>query len=153
MLSDQDWAAYRNLINSTQATRFQEEVTWLRTVTAVSRYGEDIPNEDQYNEIQITGLIQYNTFRSWPLNQNTNSGEIDKESMVLFLNLKYLDDLGYLDSNKNFNFNRGLDRFRIKGVLYKPSADTDAAQAFNDPLLTMVVLKREEIESGDNLIE
>lgn len=151
-LTAADWQEYKDILNEFHLDDSNlQDVVWQRLVTNLSRFGED-DNEVRTN-LLIKGLVQYNYFKSWPTNQTTVSGEVDKESLMLWLNIDYLSTNGWLTSNGQFNFRPGEDRFIIRGELYKALGDSQAAQASDEPLLVFIILKREETETGDLVYE
>jgi len=151
-LSAADWQEYKDCINEFNLDDSHKQVmTWKRLATNLNRWGED--DNVVHADVQLNCLVQYNYFKSWPTNQTTVSGEIDKESLLIWLNIKYLGDAGYLTANGQFNFRPGEDRFIIKGEVYKALGDSQAAQASDEPLEIFIVLKKEETETGDLVYE
>lgn len=146
-MSEADWQAYRDVLNTWQEDAFQEDIIWRRLVTRTNAHGED--SNDRYSDTTLKGLLQYNYFRSWPMTQPTDTGEIDKESVLLYLNLKHLDDLTLLDAKKQFKFSPGFDRFVLRGRIYKAMGDSHIAQAKDQPVFIFIILKREETSTGD----
>jgi len=146
MISDADWTKYIDIINDFQAVAFQQTVTWKRTRVVRNRWqeGDNIRTED----VSIKGLIQYNIFRNWPINKTTKTGQIDEESCQLLLNYQYLVDNGWVNANGQFDFDPGLDKFVIEGLIYKPMGDAKAAQAKDKPLLVFIILQREETSTS-----
>lgn len=151
-VSAADWQEYKDVINEFNLDdSHKQAVTWQKLVTNLSRYGED-DNVVRTNQL-IMGLVQYNYFKSWPTNKTTVSGEIDKESVMLWLNIKYLNDNGWISPTGQFIFRPGEDRFIIRGEIYKALGDSQAAQASDEPLEVFMVLKKEETETGDLVYE
>lgn len=149
-LSDIEWGKYAQHIYSfLETTAGLQEVTWLKTVNPINSYGED--QGAKHIDLILTGLIAYNYFRSWPLNQPSRTGEVDKENCVLLLSKDYLEKAGYLDDNGYFIFDSANDRFILEGKLYKASGDTGMSQAKDKPLVLMIILQREE-NSNHNII-
>ena len=70
--------------------------------------------------------------------------------MLKILNLKYLRDNGWLNSNGNFDYDVSMDRFIHDGIIYKSTGETKICQAQDEPLLVMLILKREEINTGSD---
>ena len=151
-VSAADWQEYKDVINEFNLDDSNlQDIVWQRLGTNLSRWGED-DNEVRTNQI-IKGLVQYNYFKSWPTNQTTVSGEIDKESLLIWLNIKYLTDNGWMTTAGQFIFRSGEDRFIIRGEVYKALGDSQAAQASDEPLEVFIVLKREETETADLVYE
>lgn len=149
-IKPEQWEAYRNIINEWQEDAFQQDIIWEREVTTVDRYGED--ENKRTKRVTLKGLAQYNYYRSWPLNTITTAGELDKENLLLFLNIKWLGEQGYLNTQGQFDFQPDYDRFIINGIKYKAFGDSEVSQAHNKPLLTFIILKREEIQTGQDRI-
>lgn len=142
------WDQYKEIINNFHEDAFKEEIIWERHINVLSEHGEDGSNTSQL--ITLEGLVGYNDFRNWPINVHTTSGETDKQNLQLWLNLKYLEGLGYTNEHNLFQFNPGLDYFHIRGQKYKSSGESGSAQAQGTPLLFFIILKREEIATSDN---
>lgn len=144
-VSQADWDAHKAAIDEFHEDAFQQVITWKRTITVLSQNGEDdnIKNED----IELKGLVLYNYFRSWAINKSDQAGEIDKQSCMLYLNNKYLDDNGHINAQGQFKFKPVEDRFIVNGIVYKANGESQAAQSNNKPLLHFIILKREEIGS------
>lgn len=143
------WAKYESVMNEWQEDAFQQPIVWKRLINAISPHGED--DNETFDTLEVLGLIQYNNFRAWPITQATDTGEIDKESCMVFLNIKYLRDLGYTNQNDQFEFDPAMDRFLINGVTYKAMGDSQVSQAHNKPLFLFIILKREETPTGSNV--
>jgi len=148
-LTPEEWVEYETVINDFHDDAFQEDIHWLTLVNKVNPFGED--GDEKVQDVPLKGLISYNYFRSWPMNKGTTTGEIDKESCMMYLNNQYLSDNGYLNANGQFKFNPGLDRFAIRGITYKATGDAQISQANGKPLLHFVILKREEIPTGNSV--
>ena len=146
-MTEADWNMHKNAINTWHEDAFQQEITWLRNIVNRDHNGED--GNFRQESVVLKGLVSYNFFRSWPIDQQTDTGEIDKQSCMLILNLKWLGDNGYLNGENQLDFNQGDDRFIIDGIKHAPSGDSQIAQAKTDPLLFFIILKREEVETGN----
>lgn len=147
-MTDAQWQRYINTINEWQEDAFQQEFTWKRAITRTSRYGEDINNRYEY--ITLKGLIHYNNFRSWPVNMYTDTGELDKQSIMVFLNIAYLNNLGYSDEHGVLKYDPGFDKFIINGIVYVNAGESQVSQAKDEPILSFIILKREETDTGNN---
>jgi|TARA_R110000803_G_scaffold206272_3_gene273445 hypothetical protein len=148
-LSAADWQHYKDAINLAHSDFNQETLTWKRAEVFMSRYGEDPTGAGaSFVDVPLKVLIQSNYFRSWPVTKTSESGELDKESLVVILNYKYLQNSGYITPNKYFDFKPDLDRFVVKGREYKAFGDLDAAYANDEPLLFYLILKREQTHTG-----
>lgn len=149
-IKDKDWEKYIDTINKFQEDAFQHEIIWKRAINSVTRFNE---GEIRRETITLKGLIQYNEFRNWPITLNTDTGALDKQSVMVYFNIKYLEELGYTDQYGNLLVDHGLDDFIINGVKYKPQGDSQVSQAKDKPILTYIILKREEIDTGNTYNE
>lgn len=117
-----------------------------------SPFNEDISNlnnPSNYTTYTITGILNYNYMRTWPISNITGGGERDNQSVQLFLNKQILGDLGLLSINNNFNYNPDYDRFIIDGIPYKAMGDTSASQIAEDDINFLVILERMENNTGE----
>ena len=149
-VSDAQWANYKNIINDAHNFFNQDTITWVRHTHGLQRWGEDNKGIDKSINIDLKGLISYNVYRSWPMTKETESGGLDKESMLIIFNKNYLHGLGYINANGNFAMDPGLDYFVHQGQKLKPAGETPAAQAKDDPLLVYIIVKRMETLTGSN---
>jgi hypothetical protein len=145
-LSQADWDAHKAAIDEFHEDAFQQDVIWKKSVTVLSKNGED--NNERSIDTLLKGLVLYNYFRSWAINKSDHAGEIDKQSCMLYLNNQYLEDLGHINNTGQFKFKPVEDRFLINGILYKANGESQAAQTNNKPLLHFIILKREDISSS-----
>lgn len=149
-ISPVEWDEYKGIINDWSEDTFQQEVVWRKIVTTIDKNGEDTNRRTQ--DIIIKGLCHYNYFRSWPINSQTITGEIDKQTVMLYLNIDYLKKLNYINpTTLQFLFNPSEDRFIINGIEYKAMGDSQAAQASTEPILIFIVLQRQNISTPDSI--
>jgi hypothetical protein len=147
-ISDAQWAVYANIINKAHDFFNQDIITWVRKSHGLQRWGEDNKGIRKDDTIDLKCLINYNVFRAWPMSKETDSGVIDKESILIVLNKKYLNGLGYINANGNFDFDPGEDYFIHQGQKLRSSGETPASQAKSDPLHVFIILKRMETLTG-----
>lgn len=150
-MKPEDWQKYIDTMNAWQDDMFQQPITWNRYVVTRDLNGEG--TNQRMIPTQIKGLVQYNYFRSWPITKIKDSGEIDKESLLVFLNIKYLADNGWANADGNLIFEPSYDRFIINGLTYKSMGESQTAQASNKPLFIFMVLKREELATSEKKYE
>jgi hypothetical protein len=143
------WDMYKNLMRDAHETFAQKPIVWKRSRGGLDRYGEDNASE-RFTNINLKGLLQYNAFRTWPINRTSEQGEQDKENVMLILNKQYLQELGYINANGNFAFDPAADRFVFDGRVHKALGDTDTSQDDNEGLWTSIILKREELNTGQS---
>jgi hypothetical protein len=140
-ISDAEWQQYEDDINSFNNDAFQQSITWVKSINIFDTFGREKPKT---KSVELKGLINYNHFRSWPINKESITGQIDKESMLLYLNHNYLLELGLINENGIFDFKPDLDKFIIDGLEYSAKGNSQTAQTKNKTLLHFIVLKREE---------
>ena len=144
-INDSTWDRYTNIINSFHDDANKQIVIWEKMLSARTRLSNDVIRSN----VTLEGLIQYNFFRNWPINKAEVAGEVDKQSLLLYLNLEYLRGLDLLNDNNQFIFDPVYDRFTIEGVRYKAMGDSKAAQAKDKTLLFFIILQREEVLTQD----
>jgi len=142
-INNATWTRYKNILREFHDDAMQMDVIWKRSVTSRTRLTNDAKTVD----VTIQGLVQYNHFRNWPINKTEVTGEVDKESVLLYLNQEWLSEQGYLDINKQFKFDPGYDRFFIEGIEYKSAGESKAAQTKDDTILVFIILQREDISN------
>ena len=141
-ISDADWESYKNTIKSfLDVDAGRQQIHWLKHINQLNPYGEDIG--DKYFDIELEGLCFYNSFRNWPINKATSSGELDEENLTIYISKDQIESKGYLSEDGYWKFNWSEDRFIINGIGYKPSGDTQVAQAKDEALIFLVILKRD----------
>ena len=150
MIPDSAWARYKQIVNDfIDEDAGKSIITWRQHLNQPAPFAEDSNNN--YLDRDINVLVGYNYFRTWPVNKNTVTGELDSESCVIWVSARYLSEIGALasrgpNSTQNYwKFSPDLDRFILNGITYKASGDTQVAQAKDEALLFMVILKREEL--------
>jgi len=147
-LTPADWQDYEDIINEFHEDANQQTVTWRRHSNVLDRYGEDKDGGPVYVDVPILALVQDNFFRSWPISDATVTGKIDKESIMLYLNTKYLQDNAWANADGQLIFDPGKDQFIIKGLLYKCFGELTSAQAKDTTLFNLIILKREEVATS-----
>lgn len=142
MISKKTWDKYKSKINSfINNDSGKQTIIWAKSLAQILPFGEDSGNK--YIKIYLDVLVNYNYFKTWPYNNVTNSGEIDNTSFAIYCSKDQLLNMGYLNDDGYWELDSSLDKFIVNGKLYRVSGDTQVAQANNDPLLFMVILKRE----------
>lgn len=137
-----NWDKYKRAVNQFADQADQAELLWERSLGSIDRYMEDHSTE-RFEKITLEVLVQYNYFRSWPITKNTETGSLDNESILVYLNKDRLNTLGYLNAEGYFDFDPDADRFTIEGKRYKAQGDTSVSQAGDIPLHTIIILQRE----------
>lgn len=143
LIPDSVWDNYKKIVNDFIDTDVgKQPILWKRYINQPLPYGEDSGKE--YEDISLDVLVGYNSFRTWPINVNSISGELDNQNIAIWVSARLLREKGYLNQFGYWDFNRSQDRFVINGIVYKSSGDTQVSQAKDEALLFMVILKREE---------
>jgi hypothetical protein len=148
-ITSEEWAQYASDISSfLKEDSANQVITWLRCVRSLNNKGND--SEPLYQPQELQGLIQYNEFRSWPINADTTTGEVDKESILVFLSNDYLLEHGFLSTKGQFKFKPSLDKFEVNGLRYRSKGDSQTAQTNNQTLMHFMVLLRDYVESEND---
>ena len=146
-MSQAIWDKYINVVNNYSDSVALQDVTWEHMISNVDRWQEGEAKQFETREMET--LVAYNTFRTWPVDIRTDTGIIDKEYCHLYLNINYLTENGWLTPGGAFDFNPDYDRFILHGQIYKPAGDTGTAQANISPVFYILILEREESETGN----
>lgn len=142
LVPNKSWDRYKRIISTfMDKDAGRQSIIWAKNVDQLLTHGEDyIP---KYYKIEIEALCFYNAFRNWPINKATVSGELDEENLSILVTMEYIESIGYLNKDGYWDFDWSKDRFVINGQVYKPSGDTQVAQAKDQALVFMVILKRD----------
>ena len=141
-ISNKAWDKYKRVVQDfMDIDAGRQVIYWYRHVDMQLPFGEDLG--DIYIDNEIEALCYYNAFRNWPINRATNTGELDEENLSLYVSAQYLYQHHYTNSAGYWDINPSEDRFLINGILYKPSGDTQVAQAKDIPIAFILILKRD----------
>lgn len=154
LVSNKSWDRYKNHIKRfLEMDSGRQTIVWAKRIDQLLTHGEDkIPF---YENIEIEALCYYNAFRNWPINMAGVSGETDEENLSIMLSRDYIQDLqdgrfwnSYttetgVPTDGYWDFNWQLDRFQINGITYRPTGDTQVAQAKDEALVFLIILKRD----------
>jgi hypothetical protein len=138
-IPDSIWTKYKDIINNAHDDFNKDIISLFTTKKSLDRFSE---GKLGYDSIDLECLVQYNVFRTWPMTKGTTSGDLDEESITVYLNNKYLSTIGLISTSGNFKFNPGSDYFIFKGQRYRSSGETPVSQAKDEPLFTLLILKR-----------
>jgi len=142
------WSAFKSAIDLAAGLFNKDTIIWRRLVMGLDYNGED-GLTNQFTNINLDCLISYNYFRVWPVIAETMGGQFDKNSIVCLLNKHYMDGLGYTNAQGQFDFKTGEDIFVLRGIEYRCGGYSHVSQANDEPLLFMLILKRQEILTGN----
>lgn len=153
-LSNRAWDRYkRNIMRFLDMDAGRQTIVWAKHVNQMLYQGED--EFPHYYRIKIEALCFYNAFRNWPINIQSTSGETDEENLSILISSDYIKSLdkgkywkkASIDEESGtdgyFDFNWSEDRFVINGLVYKPTGDTQVAQAKDEALVLLIILKRD----------
>lgn len=142
LIGASQWAKVRQAFKDADETFNKDILIWRRWIPGqIATFNEE--PSGTFQEIPLRVLMQYNTFRTWPVMIKEVSGEIDDQNTVAILNNDYLAGLGYIQEGK-FNFQKDTDYFSHRGLLYKCDGNTPIAQVDADPIHTYLILRVEE---------
>lgn len=148
MISTAEWAQFKLALADFSSEVAQQVVTWQHLTKNLPRYNEG--ETPTYASRSLLCTVAYNSFRTWPIGTETETGVIDKEYCYLLLNNDYLIENGWLTTNKNLDFNPNDDIFWVNGVECESLGDTPISQDKSLPLYTIIVLKRKTDKTGVN---
>lgn len=148
LLTAADRAAFKAAMKDAHDTFANKEITWKRLRSKLDRWGED-NNDNGYDNVTLKVLINYNYMRSWPITFQTESGGLDRQSVQVLIHKDYLRGLGFINADNYFAYNEVDDRFIIDGLVHAPFGDTPASEFSNDDIWIVLILKREETQTGD----
>lgn len=156
LVSNRAWDTYKNQINRfLDVDAGRQTIIWAKQVKQLLSHGED--DYPKYYRKEIEALCYYNAFRNWPINNSTITGALDDENLSILISFHYLKEKGYLNKEGYWNFDWVEDRFVINGQVYRPSGDTQVAQAKDQALVFMIILKRDRdskikfVEDGETI--
>lgn len=145
-ITDAEWAEYRDIIDEAHSDFNQQVIKLWKKDPGIDRYQE---NDVTYTDTDLLCLIQYNIFRTWPMAKDTPSGILDEESIAIYLNITYLNSISMLTADGNLKFDPGVDYFELQGLRYRSAGETPVAQAKNQPLMLLLILKRIPINTAE----
>lgn len=148
LLTDAEIQLVHDIMKDAHDTFFQKVITWMRTHSEMDRWGEN-SSDNNPTPTDLLVLINWNYMRTWPTIFSTESGNIDRQTCQILMNKDYLREQQWLDSKGRFIYNEGYDKFIIDGVSYVPTGDTPVSQLGNDDLLFSIILKKEELITGE----
>lgn len=144
LISPQAWAEFEASQHRAHETFMTKEILWKKRIgTKRSRYGEDVPStfENRY----VKALCNFNYMRSWPSEEATETGKIDRQSIQILFSKKMLADQGWLTPDGNMDYDDGHDWFIVNGISYFAGGDTPASQAYSDDLLFCITVRPQEV--------
>lgn len=148
MLGQAEWKSFEAAFNVVgKEAFFNKAIIWKKTLNRLSRYMEDgdVPTHE---EVPLKCLINTNYLRSWPATVAMEAGNVDKQSIqVIFLKQDFVD-LGKVTTAGYPDLDTERDRFIIDGLEYSNAGDTLASQTYNNDLLVVIIMRREEIPTG-----
>lgn len=154
LVSNKSWDRYKKHIKRfLDQDAGRQTIIWAKNVNQLLTHGEDmIP---YYEKVEIEALCYYNAFRNWPINFASVSGETDEENLSIMISRDYLEGLeggrfwkkivsdSGVPTDGYWDFNWVEDRFQINGITYRPTGDTQVAQAKDEALIFLIILKRD----------
>lgn len=145
------WDEYSNILNKFNNSVAKKKITFRKFRRTLSQFKEDI-DPTKYDDITLECLINYNYLRTWPATVTSEAGELDRDSMQVLFNKKYLQSMGLLTVNTNLDYNPDYDRFIVDGQIKKAMGNTAASQAGSEDILYTLILKNEEIDTGQSQV-
>jgi len=149
LIGNSIWNRYKKIIDDVHEDFNQDIITWKRNLPTTVNFFNEQENQE-YTSIDLRVLVGYNYFRTWPITRHNEQGESDNQNMIIMINRSYLSRLGYLTEKGYFDFKPDKDYFFHRGIKYKSEGDTLLSQAKDTPLFIQLVLRREELLSGED---
>lgn len=151
IIDKKTWGDLAALVNeaTNQGDFSNKHITWRRKKAVLTEFAEDQDSFTNFEDVDLLVLCNYNFLRSWPVTAETESGQLDRQSIQLMINKQYLRDLGYINSSNYIKYNPDYDRFILDGVTYRAMGDTPASQALDDDLFISIIIQREETFTGN----
>lgn len=154
LVSNKSWDRYKKHIKRfLDQDAGRQTIIWAKNVNQLLTHGED--TTPYYEKVEIEALCYYNAFRNWPINFASVSGETDEENLSIMISRDYIEGLeggrfwkkivsdNGVPTDGYWDFNWVEDRFQINGITYRPTGDTQVAQAKDEALIFLIILKRD----------
>ena len=146
-----NWAAYEDLMRNAHETFGKQVITWRKSLGGLDEHGEDNLSE-RFEDRDLEVLLNYNVFRTWPINRQSESGMVDNQTVAVIVNRRYLSENSWLTPEGNFAFSPTADRFIINGLTYSSKGDTQSSQGHSDPIWYQFILQRENPETSNGIL-
>lgn len=147
LVTSAQWQSFSDLMRLAHDSFEKRAITWKRLKSSLDRYSEDTP-DNNYDEITLEVQINHNYMRTWPVTVKTESGDLDRQSVQILINKRWLSEKGYLNSGGYFSYNPSDDYFLINGLKHVPMGDSTASQCYEDDILFTMILKRDDTATG-----
>lgn len=146
-MGDKNWLEFKKAINSVAGDFNKKEITHLIYNEPVDQNNEEVTGFFVERKIEV--LQNHNYMRTWPITKARVEGDVDNQSVQIFINKEYLRNKGWLTQDLNYSYNPGKDFFVIDGLVYQANGDTSASQTNSSDLHYLIILRREEINTHD----
>jgi len=143
------WAKFNGAMDVAREMFATKTVIWKRNTGYVNPFMEGIP-PDNYEDISLKCLCNYNYMRTWPITQETETGGEDRQSIQLFFYKKELIEHGMIDDQNRVIFDPARDKVVVDAILYIISGDSFVSQVDNgNDVLFSLIVKRDKSYTGD----
>jgi hypothetical protein len=142
------WDKFREAMWDAHETFHQKAITWRKLKSRLNRYGEDNTG-NSYDDKTLLVQLNYNLLRTWPISFRTETGDLDRQSVQILINKRYLSENNYLNGSGLFDYNPAEDLFIIDGLVHTPVGDSPGSQAYEDDILFTIIVKRDEGTTGN----
>lgn len=146
MITEKEWGQFNAAMNIAFESFANKTITWRRSPFKINEFMED-EEPEQFNDVELNVLCNYNYMRTWPINQMTETGALDAQSIQVYIPLVHFaaNDLN-TDGMPIINH---ADLFIVDGMTYHYMGDTPVSQAQNGKdLFFAMVLKRYRKETA-----
>jgi hypothetical protein len=144
LLSDEFWAYFASIQKDAFETFGQDTLTYYKKEYNMDYFGEDGTDDNTlFTQYDLPILINYNYYRVWGVNTNSQAGEVEGQSISVLINKDKLREVqpALMDDRNNFIFDSGKDYFIHRGTRYTSQGETFISQAASNPLLIMLILQ------------
>lgn len=145
---NQDWQDLKSLVDletGSEGTFSNKTLIWKRKLSVLTEFREEQDSRADYDvDVELPVIFNYNYLRSWPVTNQTSTGQLDRQSIQVLINKQFLKDNNFLNSDGYFNFKSDYDRFVTDGIWYRAMGDTPASQVANTDLFITIIIQREE---------
>lgn len=149
LISDADWAAFKSAIDEFCNDAYNKDIIWRRLRKNIDRFGEG--TEMDFDDLPIQVFVSYNFRRYWKNVKASETGKLDENLCIIFLNKQYLADNDFLNEEGYFKFNPEYDKFIIDGASYEPYGENPMSQADTTNLLFQIILVPSKHPEGVNI--
>ena len=92
----------------------RKPIQYLKRIALPNPFGED--SGDTFIEKELLVLIQDNSYRTWPLNPTSISGELDNQNLSIWVSKTHLEKEGLINEAGYFDIDVSEGFFSIQNL-------------------------------------